>query len=145
MKRRFSVPGSLTKETTFAYYTWLVQSIKTDIRKSIDSAMVFNYFNDIIDCLQGSKSNDALFYSKLYQQYADVFCFKWWFSLTFLFYGHATFFFHLVAEFIIYFVLHIYRSRFKWSFPICFLKKQFKGLAEKLYTEHYPHHLNYTL
>ena len=23
-----------------------------------------------------------------------------------------------------------------------FLKKQFKGLAEKLYTEQYPHHLN---
>ena len=23
-----------------------------------------------------------------------------------------------------------------------FLKKQFKGLAEKLYTDQYPHHLN---
>ena len=53
--------------------------------------------------------------------------------------------FHLVAEFIIYFVLHIYGSRFKWSFPICFLKKQFKGLTEKLYTEQYPHHLNQAL
>ena len=54
------------EETTFAYYTWLAQSIKTDIRKSIVSAIVFNYFNDIIDCLPGSKSNDALLYSKLY-------------------------------------------------------------------------------
>ena len=36
----------------------------------------------------------------------------------------------------------IFTERFKWSFPICFLKKQFKGLAEKLYTGQYPHHLN---
>ena len=59
-------PGSLNKETTFAYYTWLAQSMKTDIRKSIVSAIVFNYLNDIIDRLPGSKPNNALFYSKLY-------------------------------------------------------------------------------
>ena len=55
-----------TCEGTIAYYTWLAQSMKPDIRKSIVSAIVFNYFNDIIDCLSGSKSNDVLFYSKLY-------------------------------------------------------------------------------
>ena len=42
-----------------------MQSIKTGIKKSVVSAIVFNYFNDIIDCLPGSKSNDVLFYSKL--------------------------------------------------------------------------------
>ena len=36
----------------------------------------------------------------------------------------------------------IFTERFKWSFPIFFLWKQFKGLAEKLYTDQYPHHLN---
>ena len=40
--------------------------MKTDIRKSIVVAIVFIYFNDIIDCLPGSKRNNALFYSKLY-------------------------------------------------------------------------------
>ena len=40
--------------------------MKTDIRKSIVSAIVFNYLNDIIDRLPGSKPNNALFYSKLY-------------------------------------------------------------------------------
>ena len=54
------------EETTFAYYTWLAQSIKTDIRKSTVSAIVFNYFNDIIDYLLRLKLNNALFYSKLY-------------------------------------------------------------------------------
>ena len=54
------------EETTFAYYTWLAQSIKTDIRKSIVSAIVFNYFNDIIDYLLRLKLNNTLFYSKLY-------------------------------------------------------------------------------
>ena len=54
------------EETTFAYYTWLAQSIKADIRKSTVSAIVFNYFNDIIDYLLRLKLNNALFYSKLY-------------------------------------------------------------------------------
>ena len=97
IKRRFSLLGSLNKETTFAYlYTWLAQSIKIDLRKSIVSAIVFNYFNDIIDCFPGSKPNNNMqMFSVLNDDFISHFFHVLW---------SCYFSFHLVADLIIFFV-----------------------------------------